>query len=389
MLRVTIFSASMAFSLFFAAPSHANLNEYDASGWEDGQGHIIQNIERYFSALAAQNAFNGNILVAFADRPALVRSYGYAEHQLQIRLDPDHVFQIASLTKPVTAALVLRLVERGEIGLDQPFCERIDFCIDSWRRVTVRHLLAHRSGIPDYFGELGSVPVEDTGAEIRRMAGALAEDAALVFPAGQSYHYSNFNYVLLGALIEAVTGEGWERNVEEMADDMGARTLRYDRAFSIVPGRVRGYRRDTSGEIMNMPYLDHAAYAAGGLHASIHDFYRFARAVLSGSVLSRDMTALMLTPYPERYGLGWQITEYFGQTAYNHTGRTGGFAANIIHFPDNRLTVIVFTNVMNDAADGFACDAAAIAMDLDADEILSAPLVRAGLPVAQRCQSER
>lgn len=330
------------------------------TGSEDGQRPQTDAVVQHFSALASEGRFNGSVLLAEGDTIILEQGFGLANFELPVPLRPDHVYLIASLTKPVTAALVLAQVEAGTLELDRPFCGIVDFCLDIWSAVTVRQLLSHRSGIEDHFGDLASVPVEDTGTELRRAVAALDPEEALAFEPGRAYDYSNFNYVLLGAVLEEITGQGWERLAASLGARTGAPSLAYDRVEQIVPGRVRGYRRTPADEIRNIDYLDHAAYAAGGLHATAGDFFRFSRAALQARLFSAGLRDLMVTAYPEGYGLGWAADEYFGEPVYNHTGRTGGFAAHIAYYPRSDLTVIVFTNVMNDDTRALACDAVAV-----------------------------
>lgn len=330
------------------------------AGPADGQPAHTDAVVRHFSDLASEGRFNGSVLLAEGDTIVLQQGFGLANFELSVPLQPAHVYLIASLTKPVTAALVLTEVEAGTLELDRPFCEIVDFCLGSWSAVTIRQLLSHRSGIQDHFGDLASVPVEDTGRELRRAVAALDPQEALAFRPDQAYDYSNFNYVLLGAVLEEMTGQGWETLAASLGAQIGAPSLAYDRVEQIVPGRVRGYRRTPAGEIRNIDYLDHAAYAAGGLHATAEDFFRFSRAALQARLFSAGLRDLMVTAYPEGYGLGWAAGESLGEPVYHHTGRTGGFAAHIAYYPRSDLTALVFTNVMNDDARALACDAVAV-----------------------------
>lgn len=324
----------------------------------------LNRVDTYFAGAAEEDLFGGVVLVARGDEPILHRPYGLADHEARVPMALDHVFRLGSLTKPVTASAVLIAVERDLLELDQPVCELLPGCPRSWAAVTIAHALSHRSGIRDHFGDLEAVPVEDTHSELSRVLASLPGSEAIEFTPGEDYAYSNFNYVLLGAALEDVTGIPWNRVLDDwIFQPFDLESMGYDDVYAILPRRARGYGLDADGRIENIDYDDHAAYAAGGLRSTSDDFFRWSRAFLSGLLVQPDLVAEALKPRSESYGFGWQTREFFGRRVHNHTGGIDGFSTHLSYFPEDDLTVLVFANVEDDSAILRACDAGGLLFD--------------------------
>jgi CubicO group peptidase (beta-lactamase class C family) len=297
-----------------------------------------------------------------------------------------HRFRIGSLTKPITASAVLVAVDRGLLELDQPACQLLWSCPERWETVTVRHLLTHSSGIADHFGDLEAVPVEATARELRRVLESLAPDEPLRAPPGTEYAYSNFNYVLLGAVLERVVGAPWQTILRQWVfDPLGLTAMAYDDVYAIMEDRVRGYQRDDALGLRNLEYDDHAAYAAGGLLSTAGDLFRWSRGMLTGKLFRAQLVEESLTPNLGDCGYGWQVRRFFGRTTYNHTGGIDGFSSHLAHYPDDEVTIVVLSNVENDSAILRACDLAARLFDWHSITDASSP----ELTPRQRCGLER
>jgi CubicO group peptidase (beta-lactamase class C family) len=306
--------------------------------------------------------FNGVVLIARHGDVVFEQGYGWADADLQVRNDPSMRFGIGSLTKPITAAAVMRLVERGRFRLSDPLCLYVVPCPIPWRGVTLEHLLSHTSGIPDYFEELPAAPVESTKGVIDAAIAKHRADPLRSHP-GDRYAYSNFGYFLLGYTLEAATGRSWEAVLRaEVFAPASMRDTEYDDVRRVMPRRVRGYTRSSDG-LHIVQYHDHAAYAAGGLLSSARDLLRFDNALSRGRIVSESMLREMRKPRRGNYGLGWQVITAFGRKQRNHTGEINGFASHLAHY-DGAITVIVLSNVQDEPAKSTACDIAAIMFGL-------------------------
>jgi len=340
----------------------------------------------YLEDAATGPGFSGVVLIGQGDEIVFQQAYGFADADLRVTMRIEQRFRIGSLTKPITASAVLVAVDRGLLGLDTYACRWLPACPRTWEQVTVQHLLTHTSGINDHFGDLDAVPVTETVAELRRVLDSLPDDEPLRAAPGTEYTYSNFNYVLLGAVLEQVAGKHWETILREWVfEPLALRTMMYDDVYAIINDRVRGYERDDSLGLRNIDYDDHAAYAAGGLLSSAGDLFRWSRGMLTAKLFSPPLVVESFTPYREDYGYGWQIRQYFERTIYNHTGGIDGFSSHLAYYPDDAMTIVVLSNVENDSAILRACDVAARLFDWPVVTSADGP----ELTPRQRCGLER
>ena len=319
-------------------------------------------VDELLASRRAPFPFSGSVLIAIDGRMVLDKGYGAADLELGVPNTAATIFRIGSLTKPLTATAVMALVSAHRMSLDDSLCRYVKACPVDWSPVTIRDLLGHRSGIPDLFNEVAAVPVRDMRAAIDA-AIEKASQRALDSRPGSTYVYRNFNYLLLGYAMEVAAGKPWEDVLRAQVFDVAdmPRTA-YDDVWSIVPGRARGYDIK-DGVVRNIKYKDHGAFAAGGLLSSTHDLWAFAEAFFSRRLLSSSAVLDMLAPGPGDYGLGWQIKRYFGRPMVNHSGGIDGFASHLAVYPDERLVIVVLSNIDSEPAKSTACDIAAVLFD--------------------------
>ena len=301
------------------------------------------------------------------------KAYGLAnvEHSIPVTLRTP--FKIASLTKPITAIAILQLVERGHVGLDRPASEYLEDLPEPWRATTVRQLLGHTSGVPDYLHVPGwswrdSWRLERSHQEVVRMAA----DAPMAFRSGARMAYSNTNYYLLGMIIERASGESYADYLQsQVFEPLGMFNSRLDGAADIVPGRVSGYTSD-GGQLRNAEFTsDTWAYAEGGIVTTSQDLAKLERALLTQKLLTQASIDLMWTPVrlndgavgvigdngagqPNHYGLGWFISSYKGRALILASGNKPGFASTFSRFVDQRLTIILLANLSSSPLYGMA-----------------------------------
>jgi CubicO group peptidase (beta-lactamase class C family) len=306
--------------------------------------------------------FSGVVVVARGDTTLLERGWGHADADLAVPNTPALRFNIGSVTKPITATAVLRLVEQGRVQLDGAICRYLAGCPAAWNGVTVRQVLSHTSGIPDLFGDLPAAPADSLDAVVDS-ALIRHRNTPLQWPSGTRYSYSNFNYILLGYLLETAGGDRWEAVLRrEVFQPAAMRSTEYDDVWQVMPGRARGYEA-RGGQLRHVRYRDHAAYTAGGLLSTAGDLLRFDRALSGGRLLPDSLFRMMGTPGLGEYGLGWQIIRVFGRTLRNHTGGVTGFASHLARFDDGTI-IIVLSNVEDEPVKATACDIAAIVFGL-------------------------
>ncbi len=308
-----------------------------------------QTLDRYLSDLVPAGLFQGSVLVARDGQIIIDKGYGYAN---SARAEPNTSatrFQIASMTKQFTAVAVLQLVARGQLTLDSPVCSYLDDCPASWRAITIAQLLSHRSGLPNYtdyasFDATQMLPT--TPAELV----SRFRDQPLLFAPGSSFMYENSDYVLLGMVVEKVTGRPYADVLQtSIFGPLGMRDTGAD--ADTRPGRAQGYH--LSGELA--PPLDPSTlFAAGALHSTTHDLLRWDQALYTDELLPPELRDLMWQPRQGKYGYGWLVGSRAGHRVISHPGLMDGFASVIARYPDERLTVIVLGNMSAADPEGIA-----------------------------------
>lgn len=294
---------------------------------------------------AESGLFSGTILVAQDGKPLFRRAYGLANREWGAANTLDTHFRIGSLTKQFTAAAVLQLAERGKLGLDDRIREYVPGAPPAWDRVSLRHLLDHRSGIinytalPDYLSALSRV--ERSPREIV----ALTESQPLLFEPGTQSQYSNTGYVLLGMAIEAASGQPYAAYLRDhLFSPLGLKETGYDDASAILPRRAAGYRFGQRQMRNAPPMASSIAYAAGGLYATVDDLLAWDEALFSGKVISEASREAMFRDAGGGYGFGWYVGPANGHRLWSHGGGVSGFLSMTDYYPDARLAVIVLAN---------------------------------------------
>ena len=248
-------------------------------------------------------------------------------------------------------AAALLLVQEGRLGLDDPIHKYLTDLPSEWLGVTVRQLLTHTSGIPDYeeIQTYEAYRFRFTPEEIIRVAHSRPMD----FAPGQGWYYSNTGYFLLSLIIERIEGRplGDVLHARIFAP-LGMNQTRMADPEDIIPHRSEGYWIDRMDkQLMNRdPTQTSSTLGAGGLLSSVHDMARWDAALYGNTLLTDASKTAMWTPaiLPDGtntgYGFGWDTEPYRGRRAVSHTGQVAGFVSNFTRLPDDEIAIIVFTN---------------------------------------------
>jgi len=310
--------------------------------------------ERLLAAAYPADAPGAAVLVKWRGEVVLRRGYGMAQMDLGIPVAPEQVFEIGSVTKQFTASLVLRLAEQGKLALSDPITKFFPQMSFGGATVTLEQLLSHTSGVPNYTDMPEWIPRwrEDMS---RETLFALFEDKPLDFPPGTLWNYSNSGFILLGGVIEKVTGKSYEEVVEsELFAPLGMKSSRYGHQEEIVRGRVAGYVKGPEGWA-NAPYLSLTQpFSAGSLMSTVDDLARWSDALERGKVISPASRDRMFTSgvlrggdqdgIATRYGLGNAMTEVAGRPTHEHGGGIHGFTCDLLRVPGDDLLVVILSN---------------------------------------------
>lgn len=281
----------------------------------------------------------------------VLKAWGSADLEQDVAATARSVYRIGSVTKQFTSAAVMQLVEQGKVRLSDSVAVHLTGLPAAWRTVTVRQLLNHTSGIPSYTSA-GPAWLRRWGEEMTPdTLVALTAATPMRFASGSKWEYNNSGYVLLGMLIEKVTGRAWGADLEErFTKPLGLSDTRNCLATPLVPRRARGYESQGSGWT-NTPYLAMSQpYAAGAMCSTVGDLARWNRALHTGKVVSAASYAMMTTPEgaaavaPMKYGFGLGRDTVGGRPTVTHGGGIPGFISANAWVPSAELSVTVLTN---------------------------------------------
>jgi CubicO group peptidase (beta-lactamase class C family) len=302
-------------------------------------------IDAYLTNLEERNDFAGSVLVARGDDVLLAAGYGLADRDTGEANTPQTKFRICSVTKQFTAMAILILQDQGELAVSDGVCDHLPDCPEAWSGISLHHLLTHSSGIPDFVDLPG---YEQTKAEpttpqelISRFKGRPLE-----FAPGDQWRYSSSGYLVLGYIIELVSGQPYGQFIEErIFEPLGMEDSGYDHNLDIL---ARGYAGEGQGWRAADALDASVPYAAGGLYSTVEDLYRWDQALHGERLVPQKLLDMMFTPFESspigEFGYGWIITEEQGRTLVRHGGGGDGFTSLIARYPEDRMVIILLSN---------------------------------------------
>lgn len=330
------------------------------SGEPRSAERIAAEVDAFVAPFVATNNFSGALLVARKGHIILEKGYGLADRDTRVLNTPATRFQIASVSKSFTAAAVFVLVQQGRVRLDAPVSTYLpDY--PQGGRITIAHLLAHTSGIPD----ANQLPGYDERARVAQTLESVVgffKDRPLEFEPGARYKYSNSNYNLLAAVIEKVSGQSYARFLDAAIFGPLAMHDTGHPPAGVVAGRhAVGYAPVGFDRLEPAPAIDWSIKTGNGsLYSTVGDLYRWDRALYGTSVVDATSKRQMFSDH-EGVGYGWAVRpNRFGRRSLAIIGRSPGFAASLERFVDDDVCVVMVSNVYSSLTASMAEDVAAI-----------------------------
>lgn len=301
--------------------------------------HIVQ-------SYVADNQFMGSILLAQNGHVLLNKGYGFANLEWQIPNSSITKFRLGSLTKQFTAAAILLLEDRNQLKTTDSINKYLVDVPPEWDNITIFNLLTHTSGIPNYT-KFPNFVAMTTIEKTPEQQIELFRDKPLEFPPGSSYEYCNSGYVLLGYLIEKISGLSYQDFVvQNIFKPLEMNDSGYDSHSEILLHRASGYETTPNG-LRNTDYLDMSIpYSAGSLYSTTQDLLQWQEKLFEGKIISPQSLNKMIQPFKNSYGLGVSIQSFNGHKAITHGGGINGFNTFMIYFPEDKLTIIVLANLI-------------------------------------------
>ncbi len=314
----------------------------------------VQSIQKYFTEFVSKRRFNGHIVVAKKGKIIFDTTSGYANIRRKIRLEKNSVMQMASITKPITATVILELLEEGKLSLNDTITKYLTELPKNYDKITIHQLLSHRSGLspyPYYCHEM----IDDKQRLIYNDTVLCVIDfhnPKPYYSPGQKYNYCNTNYMLLASIIEKIE----EKNFADVIEKRIVEKCGMKNSFVFNMKKTKTPTNLTLGhthtnKTFNLDYLD-GVVGDKGFFSNAKDMLQFDRMLSNGKIINDSIMNLAFTAHNKMrnnksYGLGWRIKMHskLGKIIY-HTGWWHGNRSIYIKIPENEYTVIILSNAL-------------------------------------------
>ena len=329
------------------------------------------NIDKTLNFLTERESFTGAVLVARNGEVLLSQGYGLADRDKNLPNTPQTKYRLGSITKQFTAMAILMLQAQDKLKVQDRVCRYIPECPALWQDISIHHLLTHTSGIPD-FTDFPDYDTTRATPSSPLQTIARFKDRPLDFKPGEQWSYSNSGYIVLGYIIEQVSGESYETFLQKnIFEPVQMKNTGYDHNDgSLATGYTGFYDHWEKADYIDMTI----PYAAGGLYSTIEDLYRWDQVLYTEQLIPRDLLNRMFaaqarTPISSlSYGYGWFVGEMHNHQVVSHgdgilnsaaasgsyTSNSGngpqgnndieGFATEIRRYTDDKVTIIILSN---------------------------------------------
>jgi len=311
---------------------------------------LIQTIENLVQESYKPNEPGAAVIVAKDGEVIFRKGQGIANLELDVPIEPDMVFRLGSITKQFTAVAILMLAEQGKLHLEDSISQFLPNYPTHDYLITLKHLLTHTSGIKSYTSMPEWPPLWRKDFNVQELIDFFKYQPMESAP-GKRWAYNNSGYILLGAIIEKVSGQTYEQFIQQnIFEPLGMKQSYYDNPTRIIPRRVAGYDKSDEG-FTNAAYLSMTQpYAAGALASTVDDLVLWDSALYTERLLKQEtlkqahISHQLTDGSSTAYGYGWEISEYAGHRLIEHGGGIHGFRTRAIRMPDDRVFVAVLSN---------------------------------------------
>jgi len=304
----------------------------------------INELVKTYSTL---DMFSGTILVAKEGKVIYAGACGYANKDHNVPNKLETRFNIGSIGKTITGTAIMQLVQTGKLKLKDTLGKFLpDFPYSEKDTITIHHLLTHTSGLGNYMSHKNYMA---TALEARRIKAILPliYDQKPTFQAGHRFQYSNSGMVVLGAIIEKVSGMSYSDYIKKhIFEPIGMHNSGIVYREQVVPNRAVGYIKLPGGNIKNNIFMEPPAFSDGGLYTTVEDLFKFDQALYTETLLSKKYKDMMLTCKVTKrgYAYGWGTGKMYGHRVVGHGGGAPGINASFYRYIDDHITIIVLSN---------------------------------------------
>jgi CubicO group peptidase (beta-lactamase class C family) len=297
--------------------------------------------------------FCGSVLVAKEGKIIFKKGYGYSHAEQKIPNDENTVFNIASITKTFTAALILKLQEQGKLAVSDALSKYYPG-YPNGDRITIHHLLSHTAGILDYLQQTEFQAINQSKpVDLEKMI-SFFRDKPLLFEPGTAFRYSNSDYTLLGYIIEKLTGLPYGSALEKyifkpLHLDQTSYGPPKNKNLHVGTGYMMCYKNFQRSSFVVDPSI---SYATGAIYSTVTDLYKWHQVLQKNKFLSKRSLLAAYTHDKGPYGYGWFTDSLYGRQRVSHDGNIPGYKSNINRFPQDDVCVIALSNANNSGVGG-------------------------------------
>lgn len=309
-------------------------------------------IDELISAYSKLNKFNGSALVAKSGAILMNKGYGYRNAADKVMNNEESIFQLGSITKQFTAAVILKLQEEKKLKVTDKLSK---FFPDYPKgdSITIKQLLTHTSGIYSYTNDGNFMANEITKNKSREEMMALFKDKPLDFSPGTGWNYSNSGYSLLGYIIEVVTKKSYEEAVRKyIFTPLHMTHSGFDFTHLKSPDKTSGYFMLDDKSSNLAPVVDSTvSFSAGAIYSTTGDLYLWHKALEQNTILSKTQQQEAYTPLKNNYGYGWGIDSIEGKRRVGHGGGIPGYITNESRVPEDDIDIVLLSNASDRSLD--------------------------------------
>ena len=303
-----------------------------------------QKIDELLAAYTKENKLNGVVLVAQKGKVIYQKGFGYRNAEEKISNDVNSIFQIGSITKQITSAVIMQLQQEGKLSVHDKLSKYFSGFTNG-DKITIENLLTHTSGIYNYTNDSVIMKNDVTKHYSQEQMLALFRSYPPDFEPGTKWNYSNTAYSILGYIIEKVENKPYEKVVRErIFQPLNMTNSGFDFTNLSSPYKTKGYF-SLNPKPVPAPIVDSTiAFSAGAVYTTVGDLYKWDRAIYTNKILKPESWKAVFTPYKNNYGYGWTIDTMYGKQFTAHSGGIHGYSSHIIRFPQDEVVVIAFDN---------------------------------------------
>ncbi len=321
---------------------------------------LVKTIDEMMSKHFKPGEPGASIIVTRKGKPIFRKGYGMAHIELGVKIEPQMVFRLGSITKQFTSVCILMLMEQGKLSLQDEITRFLPDYPTQAHTITIEHLLTHTSGIKSYTEMPEFMKFMRTDMTLDELT-ALFKFQPMDFAPGTRFNYNNSAYVLLGAIVEKASGMPYAEFLKKnIFEPLGMKNTYFDMPKPLIPGRVSGYRAGADG-YENADYISMTLpHAAGSMASTVDDMALWDAALYTEKLVKQDSLKKAWTSYTLKdgkktgYGYGWAVSDFQGHNMIIHGGGINGFVTDGFRFPNEEVYVCILTNCQREIPEDLA-----------------------------------